>query len=248
VKTVAVIPVRMNSYRLPGKVMMPVIGKPLLGHLLDRLECCSMLDDLVVATSGYPENDQIQEFCDDRGTPCFRGSEMDVLDRLLRALRWRNAETGVLIFGDCPLIDPDVVTLVVKYYQSNTGLDFVGNDLSTTYPPGMEVEVFSMDVLAESASRCTDASTREHGTLYIRTHPDVYRLHNLEAPPYWRRPDLSLEVDTMEDMTVIERIIDQFEGRIDYSLDEIIEYMDRNPNIGMINRGIKRRWKPFRGE
>jgi len=227
---------------------MPIVGKPLLGYLLDRLERCSILDDLVVATSGHPKDDQIQEFCDDRGAPCFRGSEMDVLDRLLSALKWRNATTGVLIFGDCPLIDPAVVTLAVKYYQSSTELDFVGNDLSTTYPPGMEVEVFSVDVLAESARRCTDAVIREHGTLYIRTHPDVYRLHNLEAPPHWQRPDLSLEVDTMEDMTVINRIIKQFKGRIDFTLDEIIEFMDRNPSIGKLNRGIKRRWKPYRGE
>ena len=247
-KTVAVIPVRMNSCRLPGKVMMPICGKPLLRYLLDRLERCSILDDLVVATADHPENDQIQEFCNNRGTPCFRGPEMDVLDRLLRALRWRNAETGVLVFGDCPLIDPAIVTLLVEYFQSNTGFDFVGNDLTTTSPPGMEVEVFSVDVLSESASRCADAVMREHGTLHIRTHPEIYKLHNLKAPPHWRRPDLSLEVDTMEDVTVIKRIIHQFRGSIDFTLDEIIDFMDKNPEIGMLNRDIQRRWKPYRDE
>ena len=208
----------------------------------------NILDDVVVATSDRPENDQVQEFCDNRGTPCFRGSEEDVLDRLLRALTWRNAATGVLVFGDCPLIDPAIVTLLVEYFQSNTECNFVGNDLSTTYPPGMEVEVFSVDVLAESASRCADAVIREHGTLYIRTHPEIYKLHNYEAPPHWRRPDLSLEVDTMEDITVMDRIITHFRGSIDFTLDEIINFMDQNPEIGMLNRGVTRRWKKFRVE
>ena len=151
-KTVAVIPARIGSSRLPGKVMMPILSKPLLGYLLDRLERCLDLDELVVATSDKSENDPIQSYCDDRGMPCFRGSETDVLDRLLQALRWRDAATGVLVFGDCPLIDPAIVTLAVEYYRANSQYDFVGNDLRTTYPPGMEVEVFSVEALADSAN------------------------------------------------------------------------------------------------
>ena len=140
------------------------------------------------------------------------------------------------------------MTLLVEYFQSNIGFDFVGNDLTTTYPPGMEVEVFSVNVLAESANRCADAVMREHGTLHIRTHPEIYKLRNLEAPPHWRRPDLSLEVDTMEDVTVIKRIIHQFRGSVDFTLDQIIDFMDRNPEIGALNREIQRRWKPLRDE
>ena len=93
-RTVAVIPARMGSSRLPGKVMTPVMGKPLLGHLLDRLQCCSVLDEIVVATSIAVGNDNIGTYCEGRGIPVFRGSESDVLDRLLQALNWLEAQTG----------------------------------------------------------------------------------------------------------------------------------------------------------
>jgi spore coat polysaccharide biosynthesis protein SpsF (cytidylyltransferase family) len=228
--------------------MMPIFGKPLIGYLLDRLQRSLILDEVVVATSSRPNNDVIQSYCDSRGVFCFRGSETDVLERLLQALRWRNATTAVLVFGDCPLIDPDVVTQVTNYFQESRQYDFVGNDLYTTYPAGMEVEVFSMHALEDSANRCISADIREHGTLYIRTHPKIYRIHNLDAPLRWRRPDLVLEVDTIEDITVVQKIVGHFRGRSDFSLVEIIEFMDKHPDISALNQEIPRRWKRFRDE
>jgi len=238
----------MRSSRLPGKVIKPILGKPLLGYLLDRLQRSITIDEIVVATSRQRDDDVIQSYCDSRGVLCFRGSEVDVLERLLKALRWRYATTGVLVFGDCPLIDPDVVTEVVDYFQRSRQYDFVGNDLYTTYPAGMEVEVFSVDALEDSAGRCISAEIREHGTLFIRTHPNIYKVHNVDAPSRWRRPDLVLEVDTIEDITVMKKIISQFPGRTDFSLVEIIDYLDKNPAVSALNQGIPRRWKQFRNE
>ena len=104
----------MGSSRLPGKAMKLVMGKPLLGLLLERLGCCKMLDELVVATTENVEDDAIKEHCDIHHVACFRGSEEDVLGRLLSALKWRDTTTGVLVFGDCPLLDPAIVTLAVR--------------------------------------------------------------------------------------------------------------------------------------
>jgi spore coat polysaccharide biosynthesis protein SpsF len=247
VRTIASVQVRMGSSRLPGKALMPIAGKPALGHLLDRLTFCKLLDGVVVATATTPENDPIAEFCAARRTPCFRGSEDDVLGRTLSALQNENANVGVEVFGDCPLIDPRIVDLMIEtFVQANGAYDFVGNDLTTTYPPGMEVEVFRVSALADSAARTVDPAIREHGTLFLRQHPEWYPQLSVEAPARHRYPELELELDSPEDVPVIQAVIEHFGGRADYSLDEIIAFMSANRQLSEINAGVTRRWKAFR--
>ena len=152
------------------------------------------------------------------------------------------------MFGDCPLIDPTIITKAVLFFESHLEYDFVSNDLSTTWPPGMETEVFRVSALADSAQRCMDASVREHGTFHLRQPPDLYCLHNLDAPPHLRRPAFYLEVDAPEDLGVIEAILTAFEGRADITLEEIIGYMDKNPALAARNRNVERRWKQYRDD
>jgi spore coat polysaccharide biosynthesis protein SpsF len=237
----------MGSSRLPGKALMPIAGKPLLGHLLDRLAFSRLLDGVVVATATTSENDPIAEFCIARGTPCFRGSEGDVLGRTLGALQSVNADIGVEVFGDCPLIDPRIVDLMIETFRNANGsYAFVGNDLATTYPPGMEVEVFRVTALADSAERTDDPAIREHGTLFLRQHPDLYPQLSVEAPAGHRYPELELEVDSPEDVPVIQAVLEHFADRPQFSLDEVIAFMTANPQLSEINAGIPRRWKAFR--
>ncbi len=242
----AVIPARMGSERLPGKVMASIGGQPLLGHLLDRVLRCTVLDDVVVATSTNSENNCIEAFCSQRGVTVFRGAEEDVLDRLLQALLWRGAETGVLVFGDGPLIDSYIINEAVSFFYANPGYDLVGNDLLTTWPPGMEVEVFKVGALVDAAGRCQDPQIREHGTLFIRQHSEMYSLFNLTAPEELSRPDLSFEVDVVEDMQVIETLLKEFQYEQDVSLKELIHYMDKHPRLSLLTSKVERRWKRHR--
>ena len=246
---IAAVQVRMASSRLPGTVLYPIAGQPLLGHLLDRLALARRLDGVVVATSVRPENDAIEAYCRARGTPCFRGDEDDVLGRMLGALQARNATVGVEVFGDCPLIDPAIVDQMIGLYQEAAGAwDFVGNDLTTTWPPGMEVEVFSMAAFEDSHRRCRDPAIREHGTLFVRQHPELYRLKNIPAPPAFHRPELELEVDTAEDLRVLEAVLGHFAGRTDFGLGELIAFLDADPAIAALNQTVPRRWKDFRAD
>ena len=227
--------------------MLPIAGKPILGHILDRLSRTSRLDAVVVATPATAPNDVIESYCADRRIACFRGSEDDVLDRTLGALQMMDAVIGVEVFGDCPLIDPTVVDEVVEVFlQARGKFDFVSNDLKTTYPPGMEVEVFTVSALKDAADRATDPAVRAHGTLYIRQTPHLYRLMNVEAPPAHRRPELELEVDSAEDAAVIAAILHRFGCRVDLRLDEIITFMDSRPDLQEANAHVPRRWKAFR--
>ena len=243
----ATVQVRMGSSRLPGKVMREVSGIPLLGHLLNRLSLSKTLNGIVVATSVNVENDIIENYCHSRGTLCFRGSEDDVLGRMVGAVQGVEAEIGVEIFGDCPLIDPAIVDdLVQRFVDAKGTLDFLGNDLKTTYPPGMEVEVFAVAALVDAATRTKDPAIREHGTLFIRQNPGIYKILNVEAPRAHFRPDLSMEVDTDVDFDVVANVIENFGSRLDFSLSEVIAFLDANPTFVDRTRQVPRRWKQFR--
>ena len=250
-RIVASVQVRMGSSRYPGKVMYEVAGKPLLGHLILRLQQSKLLDDIIVATSINEENDIIESYCINNSISCFRGDEDDVLGRTLGALEKMNANIGVEIFGDCPLIDPLIVDFMIdKFLSSGSNPDFVGNDLKTTFPPGMDVEVFKVSALKDAAKRTSDTNIREHGTLFIRKNPKIYKIKNIEAPQKWYRPELELEVDTKEDVYVVSKIFQHFitNKKEDFGLDDIIAFMNGSPELKKINSEVHRRWKEFRGD
>ncbi len=162
-----------------------------------------------------------------------------------------NANIGVEVFGDCPLIDPIVVDFIIdKFLNDKDDPDFVGNDLKTTFPPGMDVEVFKVSALNDADSKIKDPTIREHGTLYIRQNPSFYKVKNIVAPTKWHRPELELEVDTEEDIYVVSKIFEHFlsEKNQNFGIDDIIEFMDSNPNLKKMNAEVPRRWKEARGE
>ena len=238
----------MRSGRFPGKVLAEVAGKPLLGYLLDRLELCRNLDRTIVSTTEAREDTAIEDYCQSRNIFCYRGDETDVLGRLLKSYKAVDAEIGVVVYGDGPLADPTIVDRAIDLYLAMPDYDFVGNDLKTTFPPGMEVEVFSIRALSESAERCKSLTIREHGTLYLRTHPDAFSLYNFEAEGPLRRVELALEVDTVEDFRVIEKILEHFRNRISFSLQEIIEFLDSAGDLAEVNKHIARRWRQYRSD
>ena len=218
----------------------------MLQHLFDRLSLATAIDRVIIATSVRAENDVIAAYCDAHRIDCFRGEEHDVLGRTLGALHSADASTGIVVFGDGPLIDARLVDQLVAAYSAGEMYDFVGNDLTTTYPPGMEVEVFSVAALSDANRACRDPAIREHGTLHIRTNPDRYRLLSVEAPPELRRPDLELEIDELEDLGVIEAVLSYFKGKRDFSLSDIITFLNANPGIVSLNRDVPRRWRAYR--
>jgi len=162
-----------------------------------------------------------------------------------------NASIGVEVYGDCPLIDPVIVDMIIEdFLNDENDPDFVGNDLKTTFPPGMDVEVFKVSALADADRRIDDPDIREHGTLYIRQNPTIYKVRNIEAPKKWYRPELELEVDTEEDIYVVLKIFEHFYSvkNKNFSINDIIEFMDDNPDLKKLNSEVPRRWKEVRGE
>ncbi|MBI3015548.1 MAG: glycosyltransferase family protein [Candidatus Tectomicrobia bacterium] len=238
-KTVGIIEARVSSTRLPGKIMRPILGKPMLELLSERLKLARGLDQLVIATTCNPADDVVEHLTQRLGIGCYRGSEQDVLDRVLQAAHAASAGVIVEITGDCPLVDPAVVDKVVAAYQANQ-FDFVSNRLRSTYPDGMGVRVFSTELLEKVARLTQDPVDREHVSIYIWEHPDEFSLHDVESglpEKYW---DLRLTVDTREDFLLITRIFTElYPGNPAFGLHDILDLIERRPELIEINRHIQ---------
>lgn len=202
---VAFVQVRMSSNRLPGKVLRPIDGKPMLWHLWWRLSQSETLDKIVIATSDLPSNDPIEDFCTQNNIACFRGSEDDVLDRIYQAAVKYKADTIVGITGDCPLVDPQSVDRVVREYQEFSP-DLCAISPSFTYPDGFGTVVFSLDVLTQAYNEVTLKMDREHLTLFIHRNPDRFKIRYVEYESYHPFTDLHLSVDDEDDFKLVERI------------------------------------------
>jgi spore coat polysaccharide biosynthesis protein SpsF len=243
-KTVATIEARMTSSRLLGKVMLPILGRPMLELLIERLKRARWIDRIIVATTENSTDDVVEALTRRLGIGCFRGSEEDVLDRVLRAALSEDADIIVEITGDCPLIDPGVIDRLVEIYQSNS-FDYVSNTLKTTFPNGLDTQVFSTRVLQEVSDFTQDPADREHVSLYIYEHPERYSLHNVESglsEKYW---DMRLTVDTIEDFQLITKIYERlYPSNPAFNLQDIVDLLEREPELMEINREIRQ--KPVR--
>lgn len=249
-KVVATIQVRMNSSRLPGKVLKKILNRPILDYLVERLSRARLIDEIVIATSDRIENDPIENYCNDNKINIFRGSEENVTSRIIGALDKYKADIAVEIYGDCPLIDHRIVDQLIKYYFDNSEkFDFVTNAMKTTFPPGLEVEVYNVLSLKHAYQLSNDPSEFEHGTYVIRKRPNVFNIKNIEAPNDLFFPDLELELDTKEDFFVIKKIIEQlYPIDNDFSAIDAIMFLNDNPDIKNKNKNVPRRWKEFRNE
>jgi len=169
---------------------------------------------------------------------------------MVEALKGCKADVGIEVFGDSPLIDPVIVdSLVEIFLKYKREYDFVSNDLRTTYPPGTEAEVFSVAALEDSHRRVSDPAIREHGTLFIRQHPELYRLHGVEAPPELSFPEIEIELDSPEDFEVIKAIYENlYPHNRQFSTCDVIAFLRARPDLMSLNNEVPRRWKEFRNQ
>jgi spore coat polysaccharide biosynthesis protein SpsF len=191
---------RASSRRLPGKVLKPILGRPMLERQIERLRRARRLDRLTVATSTDAGDDAIAALCAGLGVDCFRGSLDDVLDRFYRAALASGPETVVRLTGDCPLTDPAVIDQLIDLHRSG-GYDYTSNTLTRTYPDGLDAEVMQLPCLEAAAREADLPSEREHVTPFIYRHPERFRLGNLA-----QAPDLSQQrwvVDDADDFAFV---------------------------------------------
>lgn len=233
----AVVAGRMGSSRLPGKTMALLAGRPSLAHIVDRLCRVPQLAGVIVATTGEALDEPIRRLAEELDVPCHSGSADDVLDRTIAAAREVGAQTIVQVTGDCPLVEPQLVAEAVELYRAERP-DYVSTVLGgETFPVGLDVEVFSTDLLAEVESLTDDARDREHVSIYIYEHSKRFRCLGIEAVGHRRRPDLRLCVDTAEDLEVVGAVYDAlWPTNATFGIDDVIDFLDRHPELARLNR------------
>ena len=242
-KTVIIVQARLDSTRLPGKVLRPVLGRPLLAYQVERLKRVTLADDVVIATTTNSSDNPIVRLCESQRISVFRGSEKNVLERHYAAAKAFGADVVVRVSGDCPLMDPLVVDRVIRYFLDHRDrFDFVSNcpgyDEPSTYPRGMDVEVFSFRCLEEAHREAREPLDREHVTRFIRRHGHRFGLDHLS---YHRDEGrLRLTVDTEEDFELVRKVLeDLYPKEPAFSLESILSLMQVHPDWEQINSHIE---------
>lgn len=240
-KVVATIEARFASSRLSGKTLLEICGKPTLELIVERLKRSKFIERIVIATTTNPDCDSIEKLSEKLGVGCFRGSEEDVLDRVLRAAKAYEADIIVEITGDETLIDSEIVDETIEFYLKNK-FDYVSNVLNRRYPRGLDTQVFAVDVLEEVSKLTNDPADRENVSLYIYEHPERYKLGKVEAPEELNHPDWRWTLDTKEDFNFIKKIYESlYPVKKYFNSYDILRLLKENPRILEINRGIKQK-------
>ncbi len=246
-KIVASIEARMTSSRLPGKVLMEINGKPVLEILIDRLKRSKYINEIVIATSSNDADDRIEELGKELNVAVFRGSEDDVLGRVVGAVETLKGDIIVEITGDCPLMDPEVMDSVIEEYIKNypeydyvTNIGYVENEVREI-PIGMDIRVFTFKDLKYISEITDDPEDREHVSLYFfRTGKNKYKLFNIKTPDKWKRNySVRLALDTKEDFQFIEKIYTELNKiNKEFGLEDILNFLDENKELLKINSEV----------
>jgi spore coat polysaccharide biosynthesis protein SpsF len=226
----------MGSSRLPGKALADICGVPALGRLVRRLRTCRSVDGIVLATSTAPGDDVLEKWARANDVAVFRGSEDDVLARVVGAQRAAGSDIVAEVTGDCPLLDPSVIDLGVETFFVND-CHVVTNARVPSYPQGADVQVYRLSDLAQVADSIVDPAVREHVSLYFYENPDKYRIIHLVAPRDCYDPKRRLQLDYPEDLEFIRAVYAKLEPEYGdaFGVREILALLDREPALCTLN-------------
>lgn len=235
-RVVASIEARMSSSRLPGKVLMDVGGVPALTRLVRRLRQVERLDGVVLATTTSSADDALVAWARTVDVPVFRGSEEDVLERVVRAHESQGSDLVVEVTGDCTLLDPGTIEVGIETFLGND-CDVVCNVRTPSFPMGADVQVFRLSALQEVERTVHDPAVREHVSLHFYENPR-YRVIHMFAPPRWRDPTMRLQLDYEEDLAFIREVYAHLEPEHGdaFGLEEIMALCRKHPELPAINR------------
>ena len=235
----AIIQARMSSKRLPGKVLLGLNGETLLECLMKQLDFSKSLDRKVIATTTSKEDDVIFDLAKSKGFDVFRGSKEDVLDRYYQCASLYKMKTIVRITADDPLIDPELVDMVIQTFET-TNFDYVSNCQIRTFPFGTEAEIFSFETLTRAWQNAKTSIEREHVTTYIVNHPEDFSIKCIKMTP--KISHLRWTVDKKEDFDFVKTIYNKL-NKHPILLQDVLEIIQNEPEILEINKKIALEYK-----
>ena len=235
----------MGSSRLPGKVLLPLCGRPMLWHVVQRVRSAPGVTDVVVATTADPRDDAIREMCHVNGIAVFSGSEDDVLDRYHGAATAAGADPILRVTSDCPMVDPAVVGRLLRLYAEGA-YDYAGVSIGSGarargingYPHGLDAECFGFCVLERAWTEAREQAEREHVTPYIWRRDDVFSVGILVPDVDWTH--LRLTVDEPEDFALAEELYAALyqEGAPPFAFEDVVDVLEHRPELVALNRSF----------
>lgn len=231
-KVVAIVQARMGSTRLPNKVLKTIEHKPMMELLLSRLSKAKEIDQIIVATSTNENNNPLVKLIESLGYLCFRGSETDVLSRYFGAAEAVSADVIIRITGDCPLVDPELVDLMLKRFVTED-VDYFSNVSPPSFPDGLDIEIFKFSALKKAFQETKENFDHEHVTPYIRNSGKFI------TASFQNEEDLSSlrwTVDEEEDFEVISAVFKHFWPCIFFSWKDVLDLSRSNPNLFLSNK------------
>ena len=236
-RVVGIIQARMSSRRLPNKVLLPLAGQPVLAHVVKRTRACQLIDEVWVATSTDASDNTIVEWAAEFGVRCVRGRLNDVLDRYVQTARMVKADAVVRITADCPALDPEVLTEVVRGFVYGA-YDLYG--LSGEFPDGLDCSVFSTKALERAWAEAKLPSEREHVGPYIEKHPELFKLGGLNKFDGKSLGHHRWTLDEPEDYELLKRIFDSFPPETIFQTKDMLNLFTQQPDWLQINKHIGR--------
>ncbi len=238
-RTACIVQARLGSTRLPGKVLEPLGHATVLEHVLRRCQAIASVDEVVCATVEGADGDAVAALADTLDVAVYRGSERDVLERYRGAAQAVHAEIVLRVTSDCPLIDPEVCSAVLKLREDEEA-DYAANNMPPSWPHGLDCEAFTIDALNEAAATATAAEDHEHVTPWIRRNR-VYRRVNL-AGPGGELTRQRWTLDYPEDLAFLRAVYERLpEGCAGRSWRAAAAIVDHEPDLALINEARRQR-------
>lgn len=234
----AILQARITSQRLPSKVLMTILGRPMLELQIERILRCKKIDQLIVATSINQEDDPIDTLCKKMEISCFRGDLANVLDRFYQAARRYRPQHVVRLTGDCPLTDPMLIDELIEFYLARK-CDYASNCQEPTLPDGLDAEIFTFETLAQTWQEAKLPSHLEHVTQFMNSQPQRFTIAS-----YKYHQDLSRYrwvVDEPEDLEFVRKIYEKlYPSNPEFGTQDIVALLKRNKKLVEINQRFKR--------
>lgn len=233
-KIIGVIQARMSSTRLPGKVMLKILDKPILWHIHNRLNHCKSLQSVVISTGEYDTNKEICEFAKQNSILFYSGSETDLIDRLYNTAISFQSSAIVRITADCPFVDPELVDRLVHEFVKKNEYDIVTNCRIRTFPHGLDIEVYSIDVLKKLWEEIKEPSLREWFPIYVIKNSQMFRMLDITNP--LNLSNLRWTVDYPEDYEFVKHVYSHlYQKTQPFLMNDILDLLKIHPKLKEIN-------------
>ncbi len=234
-KYLAAVQARFNSSRLPGKILMPLGGKPVLEQVLSRIARSRHVDEAIVITSFSKEDIETVKLVSGLGYRVTAGSEDDVLDRYYQAAKLIEPEYVIRITADCPVFDAQLLDMAIEQMKPET--DYLA-PITETLADGLDLEIIKFSALKKAWEIADLTSEREHVTLFVRNHPELFVLQDFVCP-YGNLNAYRWTLDEPQDYAVLTKIYEYF-GERAFDTRDILRFLQEHPDVAALNAGIGR--------